>query len=142
MTKTTKYHTKSSEETFELGRQLSQLIKAPCVIALFGDLGAGKTTFVKGFAEGLAISPSLVRSPTFQYLNIYPGKVPLYHFDLYRLRNAEDFLALGFDETFDLPVICVIEWAERIKEIIPKKSISIILSYADDDTRNIEISPL
>jgi len=131
--------TSSAEETFECAQAFAKTLKVPAVICLFGDLGAGKTTFVKGLAAGIgAASHSTVNSPTFQYLNIYSGTVPLYHFDLYRLKSTDDFVLLGFDEFFGQGIVCI-EWAEKIKAIIPKNAIKITLSY-EGEGRKIEIA--
>ena len=90
------------------------------VIALFGELGSGKTTFVKGVALSLGIAEHKVSSPTFAYMHVYEGCIPLYHFDLYRLRGPEDFFALGFDEYLSCGGICCIEWAERLGLMLPE----------------------
>jgi tRNA threonylcarbamoyladenosine biosynthesis protein TsaE len=91
-------------------------------------LGAGKTTFVQGIALGLCINES-VQSPTFNYLNIYQGTFPLYHFDLYRMKGPSDFFSMGFEEYFDSNGITVIEWAERLAETLPPRAISIHFSH-------------
>ena len=122
-------HLKTAEETLAFGRDFASRLASGAVIALFGDLGAGKTTFVQGLALGLQIN-TLVQSPTFTYLNIYEDK--LYHFDLYRLRNHLDFLALGFEEYFEKEGIAVIEWSEKISSILPPKTISIALSHENE----------
>ncbi|PIS02635.1 MAG: tRNA (adenosine(37)-N6)-threonylcarbamoyltransferase complex ATPase subunit type 1 TsaE [Chlamydiae bacterium CG10_big_fil_rev_8_21_14_0_10_42_34] len=104
------------------------------VIALSGDLGAGKTTFVQGLAQGLGISEP-IQSPTFVLLNLYEG---LCHFDLYRLKNSKDFTSLGFEEYFEGKGICAIEWPDRIENILPTKTVYIDLSY-DGDKRIAEV---
>lgn len=110
------------------------------VVALFGDLGAGKTHLVKGLAWGFAgIDPGAVQSPTFIHLNIYQGKGVVYHFDLYRMSNAEDFLSMGFDDYLFRNGLCCIEWAERIQPILPRDTITICLSHLGCDRRLIEI---
>ena len=100
------------------------------ILALQGDLGAGKTTFVQGLARGLGIA-DVVQSPTFTYLQVYEGPIPLYHFDLYRLQNERDFILLGFEEYFDAGGIVVIEWPERIATLIPPTAQLITLSHAE-----------
>jgi len=118
----------TSEKTIAFGKQLATKLPPNSVLALFGELGAGKTTFVQGLALGLQII-SPIQSPTFNYLNIYQGTLPLHHFDLYRLRNSSDFLALGFEEYFEKEGITVMEWSERILPLLPIKTLSITFSY-------------
>lgn len=118
----------TSEKTLSFGKHLATLLPPDSILALFGDLGAGKTTFVQGLSTGLKIH-SPIQSPTFNYLNIYEGTLPLYHFDLYRLKDHNDFFSLGFEEYFEKQGITAIEWPERILDILPPKTISITLSY-------------
>lgn len=115
----------SSEETFALGEELAQSLKAPSVLALKGDLGAGKTTFVKGLAKGLQIQEP-IQSPTFTFLHLYPS---LAHFDLYRLTQEEDFIQLGFEEYFFSTFVCAIEWPEKITNLLPKETLHIHFEY-------------
>lgn len=131
----------SAEETLSLGLNLALELRAGSVVALFGDLGAGKTTFLKGLIRGLTgVSYDEVSSPTFTYLNIYPAAVPVFHFDLYRLRSEEDFTALGFQEYFSTENICCLEWAEKIPGLLPPSSIRICFEHAGEDRRKILIS--
>lgn len=128
----------SPEETQEMGRILGRSLKLNAIVALFGDLGAGKTTFIKGVVEGIGgYSADEVCSPTFTYLNIYPAGLAVYHFDLYRLRNKEDFSSLGFEEHFNAGGICLIEWSEKIAEILPQRTLQVHLSHQGDDRRLI-----
>jgi tRNA threonylcarbamoyladenosine biosynthesis protein TsaE len=119
----------SPEETHRLGKKLGSLLEPNAVLALSGDLGAGKTTFVKGIVEGLLGNPLQVQSPTFVYLHLYQGKFPIHHFDLYRLQNFEQFLALGFEEYFSMHGICVIEWSEKILSLLPAHTLFIHLAH-------------
>ena len=137
--------TKSAEETKELGRRLAKIlmrsvpsVKPSCVIALFGDLGSGKTVLVKGIAEGLGAEERDVLSPSFVLIREYKTKIPLYHFDLYRLRKA-DIYKLGFDEYFYGRGISVIEWADRIKEALPEDCLRIELSVLGKGRRLIKV---
>ena len=100
-------------------------LPSKAVLALSGDLGAGKTTFVQGLAEGLGIQER-IQSPTFVLLNIYEG---LKHFDLYRMKTSSDFTQLGFDEYFETDGICAIEWPERIQDILPPDTIYIHFTH-------------
>lgn len=118
----------TSEKTIAFGRHCAALLPPNSILTLFGELGAGKTTFVQGLALGLEIHDP-VQSPTFNYLNLYEGKRALYHFDLYRLKNPSDFLALGFEEYFEKGGITAIEWSERIIPLLPPHAISITFSY-------------
>lgn len=134
--KTNRWVTSSAEETQEVGKLLAEGLPKPLVICFSGDLGAGKTTLIKGIASALTgINSHEVNSPTFTYLNIYEGTETLYHFDLYRLSGAEDFLTRGFDEYFE--GICCIEWAEKIKEILPSNKAFITIKYLGETKREI-----
>lgn len=130
----------SASETFELGRKLGQMLPAPITICFFGELAAGKTTLIKGIVAGAAqVDPSNVQSPTFTYLHIYNGEKTVYHFDLYRLRDIDEFLSMGFDEYFDSEGICCIEWSERISSYLPAGCMFIRLEHIQGDQRLITI---
>ena len=112
----------SAEETFHIGRELAQRAVPGEVLALSGDLGVGKTVFTKGFAAGLGITEP-VNSPTFTILQIYEGgRMPLYHFDVYRIEDPEEMEEVGLDEYLFGPGVCLIEWAEQIAEILPEST--------------------
>lgn len=131
----------SADETFQLGRSFGSSLPKNAVIALFGDLGAGKTTFIKGLVEGAGFLDSrYVSSPTFALLNIYEGNKTIYHFDLYRLKDKEEFFRSGFDEYFSAGGICCMEWAEKIEEELPAGSYKINISHLGAEKRQIEIS--
>ena len=133
--------TKSSEETISVASKLAKTLKKPLVISLVGDLGAGKTTFTKGFALGLGIDENIT-SPTFTILNEYKGENNLYHFDMYRLSSKEEADELGFEEYFDLSKldgITVVEWAENVKGLLPNLHTEIEIRKVDDETREIII---
>lgn len=133
--------TESAAETKQLGTILGKQLAPNAVICLFGDLGAGKTTFIQGLAEGvLGVADTLVNSPTFTYLNIYKGNLTLYHFDLYRLRDADEFLSMGFDETFDAGGVCCVEWAEKIAQLVPEDAIRIEIAHLGGDRRSFAIT--
>lgn len=113
------FETYSPEETLEIGRLLGENAGPGEVYALIGDLGAGKTVFTKGFAQGLGIEEP-VNSPTFTILQIYEeGRIPLYHFDVYRIEEPEEMEEVGFDEYIDGDGVCLIEWAGRIGDLLP-----------------------
>ena len=131
-------HTKSSAETVELGARLGRLLAPGDFIALVGELGAGKTQFAKGIALGLEVDPGTpVTSPTYTILNIYQGRLPLYHFDLYRLHGPEEVEDLGFEEYFSGDGACVVEWAERLGEEMPAQVLTVSLSHAGADERSV-----
>ena len=128
----------SADETFEFGCTFGRKLKTPALICLFGELAAGKTTFLKGLAFASAGIPTVdVQSPTFTYLNIYEGWQKFYHFDLYRLKNIDEFISMGFDEYFYTQSICCIEWSERIEEYLPTNSIFIRIAHRKENQRTI-----
>lgn len=130
--------TKSSDETVQLGERLGRMLRPGDFIALVGELGAGKTQFAKGIARGLEVDPGTpVTSPTYTILNIYPGRLPLYHFDLYRLEGAHDVDALGFEEYFSGDGACVVEWAERLDGDLPDDVLTVTLSHEDVEERTV-----
>ncbi len=137
----THYHSCSTEDTEKVALSLAKDLKAGSVLAFFGDLGTGKTTFIRSLAQNLCgVMPEAVSSPTFQYLNIYNGNQTVYHFDLYRLQNADEFFHMGFDEVFDQGGITCIEWAERIEKLLPHNAIVVKITHAEEGARLIEIA--
>ncbi len=128
---------KNEKEAEELGMQLADRLAPGAVIALTGDLGAGKTTFTKAVARGLGIT-DMVTSPTFTIIQEYEGgRLPLYHFDVYRLEDAEELYELGYEEYFYGEGVCVIEWADRIEDFLPKDSIRIHIAYSAEENERI-----
>lgn len=112
----------SAEDTYHIGRDMAGNAEAGEIYALSGDLGAGKTVFAKGFAAGLEITDP-VNSPTFTILQIYEGgRLPLYHFDTYRIDDPEEMEEVGLDEYLFGPGVCLIEWAEQIAELLPEET--------------------
>ncbi|MDF7807012.1 tRNA (adenosine(37)-N6)-threonylcarbamoyltransferase complex ATPase subunit type 1 TsaE [Pontiellaceae bacterium B12219] len=116
--------TNSPEETWELAAKLADELEAGTVIALHGDLGAGKTCFIQGFAAALGIDEPIT-SPTYTLIGEYEGRLPLHHLDLYRLSGPEEALGLGLDEYFDVNGITAIEWAERAEGLLPENLLHI-----------------
>lgn len=129
----------SAQETTQLAKRIAQSLKAKDIICLCGDLGTGKTTFVKGIAQHLKIKESEVNSPTFTLLNIHEGKIPLYHFDLYRLDNLNEIVRLGYEEFFYGDGICVIEWADKLKQLIPSEYLAVQLKHQGENKRLITL---
>ena len=116
------YESFSTEETYNIGKRLGENAGPGDIYALNGDLGVGKTVFTKGFADGLGIREA-VNSPTFTILQIYEdGRLPLYHFDVYRIEEPEEMEEVGLDEYLFGEGVCLIEWAERIRDILPPQT--------------------
>lgn len=125
--RTYEYETLSPEETFEIGRQFGQMARPGQVLALTGDLGVGKTLFTQGLAKGLGIEGP-VSSPTFTIVQEYDkGRLPFYHFDVYRIADPEEMDEIGFDDYIYGNGICLIEWAELIEDILPQECIKITI---------------
>lgn len=120
------YETFSPKETYDVGVKISQEAKPGDIYCLLGDIGVGKTVFSKGFAKGLHIDEPIT-SPTFTIVNEYEGRHPLYHFDLYRIEDGEELEEIGFEEYLFSRGVCLIEWAERIEEMIPEYARKIII---------------
>ncbi|MEL3912126.1 tRNA (adenosine(37)-N6)-threonylcarbamoyltransferase complex ATPase subunit type 1 TsaE [Treponema pedis] len=129
---------KSEEETVKLGKKLGKALKKGDVIALDGTLAAGKTYFTKGIAQGLGIKDEIT-SPTFTIVSEYSGSLHLYHIDVYRLDGADDFLDLGAEEMLYGEGICVIEWSEKVKSVLPKNTIYVKIFINEDSSRKIII---
>ncbi len=114
------YETNSAEETFALGKQLGETAKPGQVFTLIGDLGVGKTVFTQGVAKGLDITEP-ISSPTFTIVQVYEeGKIPFYHFDVYRIGDVEEMEEIGYEDYFYGDGVCFIEWANLIEEILPE----------------------
>ena len=132
----------SKEETQQLGKEIAQKLSSGDVLALIGDLGAGKTTFVQGLASGLGVAaPRDVRSPTFILLSEYQGRLPLTHIDFYRLNNVRALDMLGLEEYFNGNGVTVIEWADRFPNILPSRTLTISLKIIDETRREIVLPP-
>lgn len=130
--------THSGAQTVALGARLGRLLAPGDFVALVGELGAGKTQFAKGIAVGLQVDPGTpVTSPTYTILNIYEGRLPLYHFDLYRLHGPEEIEELGFEEYFSGSGACVVEWAERLGDEMPAQLLTVSLAHAGGDGREV-----
>ena len=130
--------TESVEETQALGAQLAETLDAGAVLALYGDLGTGKTHLVKGIAQGLGLDPATVRSPTFTILQTYEdGRRPLYHFDAYRVQTPDEFVELGFEEYVHGTGITCIEWADRVEALLPPDTLRLRLTHEGPDRRRI-----
>ncbi|SMO82038.1 tRNA (adenosine(37)-N6)-threonylcarbamoyltransferase complex ATPase subunit type 1 TsaE [Fodinibius sediminis] len=135
----TEFVTYSPEQTIEEGRKLAGQLQPGMVVCLEGDLGAGKTHFVKGMAAGLKIDPSQVQSPTYTLINEYEGRLPLYHFDCYRMESPQEALEIGAEEYFYGEGVCVIEWPGRIRPLIPREALWISITVLDRERRKFVI---
>lgn len=124
--------TRQEEETVKIGELLGQNLSSPLVIALEGELGTGKTVFVRGVSRGLKVQEQ-VSSPTFVLLKIYRGRLPVYHFDFYRLGADEDPIELGFEDYLPGEGIACIEWAERLPALLPPDQLQIKLERFEDE---------
>jgi len=132
----------SVEETLAIGECLGRLASPGDFIALTGDLGSGKTHFAQGVARGLGVDPRVcVASPSYTLLNEYNGRIPLYHFDLYRLGGDADILGLGFDEYFYGRGLCLVEWADRLVFEFPDEYLKIVFLCSGDTSRTLELIP-
>jgi len=121
----------SPEETKSIAGQFAETLAAGMVVAFFGELGSGKTTLVNGICEALGVKGN-VTSPTFTLIHEYSGRLPVYHFDFYRIENADDIWQLGWEDYFYGTGICLIEWADRILDFLPAKRIEIHLRNCFD----------
>jgi tRNA threonylcarbamoyladenosine biosynthesis protein TsaE len=137
------FETYSSEETTKLGEKFSSRLQSGDIVALCGELGAGKTSFVQGICKGLGIHEH-VASPTFTIVNEYnSGKLIVYHFDFYRMKSTNELREIGFEEYLNGNGICLIEWADRIQEFLPAKRFDVKLELGVDyNTRRIEIEEI
>ena len=137
------FRTHSPEETQEIGVRIGCQLRPGDVVALIGDLGVGKTCLTQGIARGAGVyQDQTVNSPSYILINEYEGEIPVYHIDLYRLQRLEDIVALGLEEYLEGDGICVIEWADRMSELLPEHCIQIRITGEDEFTRAIEVVPI
>ena len=129
----------SEENTREIGEKLGKLLFPGSVICLIGDLGAGKTTMTQSLAKSLEVD-DYITSPTFTIVNEYEGRMPLYHFDVYRIGCSEEMYDIGFDEYIDSEGVCIIEWANIIEDILPDDYLKIELNYKENG-REMVLTP-
>ena len=134
-----KITTNSAEETQKFARNFAKKLKKGDIFCLTGELGSGKTTFIQGLAKGLGVRGKVI-SPTFVLMNIYKGRIPLYHFDLYRLNSTDEIRALGYEEFFYGEGAAVIEWAEKLKELLPAECVKIKVEILGKNKREIQIT--
>ena len=132
------FTTNSPKETEEVGAELAKSLHRGCVIALCGDLGAGKTAFVRGLAKGFGLNAE-VSSPTFALVHDYGGKPPLVHFDMYRVAGWEDLYSTGFFDYLDAGAILAVEWSENIEAALPEDAIRVTITAVGETKRTIDI---
>ena len=144
----TSYRTTSEQETQQVARSMAAVLRRGDVVALYGDLGTGKTQFVKGLCGAFHVQDP-VTSPTFVILNRYAGlegegkEIYIFHFDLYRVENEGEIYDLGYEEFLFGNGICVIEWADRLESLLPVRRYDVSLSFGEsEDERNISINPV
>lgn len=129
----------SIEETIAFARQFAASLKQGDIVRLEGDLGAGKTHFVKGVASHFGISQELVSSPTFTIIHEYEGELPIFHFDCYRLKHEQEAIEIGIEEYLYSDGISLIEWPEKIEELLPSNTIKVQLKHLSENKREIVI---
>ena len=132
------HRTNSPEETLLFGEKIAKELDQGDVLCLHGDLGAGKTHFVKGIARGLGVNESTVNSPTFTLINEYRGSFPIYHFDAYRIKSDQEVVELGVDEYFYGNGVCLIEWPEKMKNFLPVNSVHITIQKDNESSRTFK----
>ena len=134
------FQTKSTSETIRFGKSIGSFLLPGDVIALVGELGTGKTQFIKGLAAGVGVGkPTYISSPSFTLINEYPGRVPFYHIDLFRLKAEKEAEELGLEEYFQSEGITAIEWADKIPSLLPQEILWIHIRYTGKHTRSIEM---
>ena len=134
------FNSKSPSETIRIGKQMGRLLQRRDVVALVGELGAGKTQFIKGLAQGVGVGKSVyVSSPSFTLINEYKGEIPFYHIDLYRLEEEKEAEELGLEEYFHGEGITAVEWADRIPSLLPGELLCVNIHYMAKQTRSIEL---
>lgn len=134
-----KYISNSEKDTYKLAKRFEEKLHGGEIVVLNGDLGAGKTTFTKGLCKALGVTEN-VTSPTFTLMNIYKsGRLNLYHFDMYRIEDESEALELGLDEFFNSNGVCMVEWADNIRKMIPKNHITINITKLSENSREFEI---
>ncbi len=132
------FTTANAEETIKLGEKIAKRLKPGDLVALSGELGAGKTTLVKGIAKGLGVKNyRYVNSPSFVLVKEYKGKIPLFHFDIYRLNNLKDIEDIGYEDYLARDGVIVIEWSSKMARILPKRHLDVALKIKSPGKRTI-----
>lgn len=134
-----KFESNSVEKTIAYGKEFAKGLKVGDVVCLEGDLGAGKTHFVKGIASYFEIDTEKVNSPTFTLINEYSGRIPIYHFDCYRIKSEQEALEIGIEEYLYGEGVSIIEWPSKIKGLVPDGAIKIEINHQGESQRSISI---
>jgi tRNA threonylcarbamoyladenosine biosynthesis protein TsaE len=129
----------SEAETDRLGRALADVVSPGTVIGLIGPLGAGKTRLTRAIAEALGVDPGAIASPTFVLIHEYEGSIPVYHFDAYRLRGPDDFEALGASDYWDGGGVCLVEWADLVRDQLPRDAWIVTIEPTGPESRRVQI---
>lgn len=132
------YFSNNEAETEDLGRRLAETLPNGAVVAMYGDLGAGKTAFVRGMARGLGLS-CRVSSPTFTIVNEYLGERELIHFDMYRLSGADELFEIGWEDYLSRGAVCAVEWSEKVRDAFFGDEITVAIDKTGDTSRSITI---
>jgi tRNA threonylcarbamoyladenosine biosynthesis protein TsaE len=131
----------SPEQTREIGKKLGRILEKGDVVALVGELGSGKTVLTQGLAQGLGVSPDeYISSPSFTIVNQYRGRMPMFHVDTYRLQGEPEMVALGYEEYFDPAGVTVIEWADKVRRLLPEKHVLLEFTIVGVESRQIVLS--
>jgi tRNA threonylcarbamoyladenosine biosynthesis protein TsaE len=132
---------RSAHQTQLLGKRIGELCRPNTILALTGDLGCGKTTLVQGLARGLGVPADYyITSPTYTWINEYPGRIPLFHVDLYRLTAPEDVEDIGLAELFHAGGTVAVEWADKIGDLMPARRLTLSMQAPDDTLREMQVS--
>ena len=129
--------TNNPEETKCLGKKIGELLKQGNVVALIGNLGAGKTVIANGLCAGLGVKEGYITSPTYTIINQYDGRIPVYHIDLYRLNNSKELYNLGWDEYIYGYGACIIEWADKAREMLSEEYLMVKIELTGNEKRKI-----
>ncbi len=131
-------HTRSELQTEQAGQKLAGLLRPGDILAMYGDLGSGKTALVRGLAAGLGLD-ARVTSPTFTIVNEYEGEMPLFHFDMYRLSCSDELFEIGWEDYIARGGVCAVEWSENVEDAFPPETVKVIFTKTGDSSRSIEI---
>lgn len=134
------FESSSEIETMRLGTMLAKLLEPGTVVALNGNLGAGKTRLVQAIAAAMGVDRRKVNSPTFVLIQEYQGRLPLYHFDTYRLKDTDEFLELGADDLLYAEGVCLIEWASKVMEVLPSDLVRIEIEHTSETSRTFHFT--
>ena len=135
------FDARNEADTEALGTALAGVLEPGSIVALVGNLGAGKTRLVQAVAVALGVDRRAVRSPTFILIHEYEGRLPIYHFDTYRLANSDEFLELGADEIMASGGVCLIEWADRVADVLPADRLTIEIEITSPQSRTFSFTP-